>query len=80
MIKVISSAQTYYVKIQSVLPLLLLLSNIIFAQREEDRPVTESAMKITFIEPGIAHKFPLGTSTSFFLRGGTVTKIYFFES
>jgi len=57
-------------KIIFVLFSFLFLNQVAFSQYNEDRPVTEGVTKLTFIEPGIAHEFPLGTSTSFFLRGG----------
>jgi hypothetical protein len=52
----------------------LFLTSMAFAQYK-DRPVTEGVTKITFLEPGIAHEFPLGTSTTFFLRGGMTASL-----
>jgi hypothetical protein len=75
MIKVISSVETYFMKPVFILLAFLLLNAIAFGQDNEDRPVTEGVTKITFIEPGIAHEFPLGTSTSFFLRGGMTVSL-----
>ena len=62
-------------KIIFVLFSFLFLASMGFGQANEDRPVTEGVTKITFIEPGIAHEFPLGPSTSFFLRGGMTASI-----
>ena len=58
-----------------ILLVFLFLTNLAFAQGDGDRPVTEGVTKITFIEPGIAHEFPLGTSTTFFLRGGMTASL-----
>ena len=49
---------------------LLFSFSCLFAQHEQKERLTEPVTKITFIEPGIAHEFPLGRSTTFFLRGG----------
>ena len=62
-------------KVIFVLFSFLFLTNMAFAQYKDDRPVTEGVTKITFLEPGIAHEFPLGTSTSFFLRGGMTASL-----
>jgi len=75
MIKVISSVETYFMKGILVLTAFLITTNITFSQDSEDRPVTEGVTKITFIEPGIAHEFPLGPSTTFFLRGGMTASL-----
>ena len=53
---------------------LLLTSPILLAQKERDEQWVVNVTKITFIEPGLAHEFPLGRSATFFLRAGmTVT-------
>lgn len=58
-------------KITSTCLISLLLPFIaLFSQQEQQNPYTEPVTKITFIEPGIAHEFPLGKSVTFFLRGG----------
>jgi len=54
---------------------LFLVVSQAFGQRNEDRPVTESVTKITFIEPGIAHEFPAGKAASVFLRGGMTASL-----
>ena len=59
-----------------ILLFFLILTNLAFAQyKEQDPQVTEGVTKITFIEPGIAHEFPLGKSTTFFLRGGMTASL-----
>ncbi|HEY6505029.1 MAG TPA: hypothetical protein VIZ28_13720 [Chitinophagaceae bacterium] len=59
----------------SVLLFLLLPFTSLLAQKEPGERLTESVTKITFIEPGIAHEFPLGKSTTFFLRGGVTATL-----
>jgi hypothetical protein len=41
-----------------------------FAQGKEKQQFTEHVTKLTFLEPGIAHEFPVGRVQSFFLRTG----------
>ena len=50
--------------------LILLLYLRVTAQGKEKEQNTVGVTKITFMEPGISHEFPVGRSQSFFIRGG----------
>ena len=62
-------------KLLGIFSFLLLLHPFLFAQKENGEKWVVNVTKVTFIEPGLAHEFPLGRSSTFFIRGGMTVSL-----
>jgi hypothetical protein len=62
-------------KISTCLAVLLFSFIGVLAQKDLSGSLTQHVTKVTFVEPGIAHEFPLGRTSTFFLRGGLTASL-----